>query len=274
MFAQQILKWYAKNGRDLPWRKTTDPYAILVSEIMLQQTQVPRVIEKYNQWLQLFPDWQTLADAPQEDVLRAWLGLGYNSRALRLQKLAQHVAEHGLPKTEEELKKLPGIGPYTAGALMVFAFNKPGECMDVNIERIMRRYFHKNNPTRKELLVTFMKSFPQQASDYGNALMDFGSLICTNTSPDCDACPIRESCLTKGEHPSEATIREKRKQGTFKHSNRWWRGQVLKLLNMKGALTEPEVRKLLNCEEASFEKALHGLVADGLVKKEKELLRL
>ena len=139
-----LLDWYAREGRDLPWRRVRDPYAILVSELMLQQTQVDRVIPKWEAWLAQFPTIEALADAPTSDVIRAWSGLGYNRRAINLQRLAQAVvAVHGgrVPDDVAELKALPGIGPYTAGAVAAFAHNRPVAMVDVNIRRLLHRLF-------------------------------------------------------------------------------------------------------------------------------------
>ena len=204
-----LLRWYAAKGRDLPWRKTRDPYAILVSEVMLQQTQVDRVVSKYEAWLARYPDWKRLAAASRADVLKVWSGLGYNNRALRLHALAKTLVEqHGskLPETEEELRKLPGIGPYTAGAITVFSYNRPGLCIDVNIERIVKRAFftRRQHLTKEQLATTFLRSFPKgRATDWGNALMDLGSVVCTPSTPNCAACPLSHGCRSRGERPEE-----------------------------------------------------------------------
>lgn len=263
-----LLEWYACEGRDLPWRRTRDPYAILVSEMMLQQTQVDRVVPKYEAWLREFPDWRRLAAASRADVLRLWSGLGYNSRAVRLHLLARVLTDSGgaLPEVEQELVKLPGIGPYTAGALLVFAWNRPGACVDTNIERIMRRlhYTIEERPSLKELKQRFLDSFPGRARDWGNALMDLGSRICTASRPACEECPVRRYCSTRGEHPAEGAIRKGRQQTPFKESNRWWRGRIVKALTEK-QWNRDALRAHLGAGERSFEKALDGLKAEGLV---------
>ncbi len=293
-FQQALLSWYARHGRKLPWRETRDPYAILVSEVMLQQTQVDRVIPKYAGWLAAFPDWRALAAASRADVLKLWSGLGYNSRAVRLHALSKLLVEEfggKLPPEEEKLRKLPGIGPYTAGALMAFAFNEPGRCVDVNIERVIRRVKHpisKNNKksrkktkkreerniTRKEIEEEFLGSFPPgKATKYANALMDLGAMVCTATKPTCDACPVYDYCKSRGERPDEEALRAKKRQGTFLHSNRWWRGQILKSLN-QGVTDRHALFAHIGAEgKDAFDNALVQLKKEGLVTG-KQRLRL
>lgn len=271
-FQASLLSWYARHGRDLPWRHTTDPYRILVSEFMLQQTQVDRVIPKYAAWLAAFPDWERLAAASRADVLKLWSGLGYNNRAVRLHALAKLVVEqHGgaLPETEEGLIALPGIGPYTAGALMAFAHNKPGKCIDVNIERIIRRVKYPKNKrdiAKKAIEEEFLASFPPgKATVYANALMDLGSLICTATKPKCDACPVRAECKSAGERPDEQDTRLRKRQPAFLHSNRWWRGQILKGLNAGACDEEELLRRIGAQDDAAFRNALAQLREEGLL---------
>ncbi len=275
-FAEKLLAWYDEQGRSLPWRKTKDPYRILVSEVMLQQTQVDRAVPKYEAWLKAFPDWQALAAASRAEVLKLWSGLGYNNRAVRLHALAKLVVEElggVLPETEEELVKLPGIGPYTAGALMAFAHNRPGKCIDVNIERIVKRvFFPKHNITKKMVEEEFLLSFPEgKATKYANALMDFGSLICTASKPRCDACPLFDDCESKGERPEEHAERKKRRQPKFHGSNRWWRGRILKGLNEGITGKEELYRHIAGEDREAFEAALGQLREEGLVTGGKRL---
>ncbi len=284
-FSRAILAWYGRNKRDLPWRRTTDPYAILVSEVMLQQTQVDRVIPKYAAWLARFPGFAALAAAPRSEVLRQWSGLGYNSRAVRLHALAKLLVEQHsgqLPSTEEELVRLPGIGLYTAGALMVFAHDRPGHCIDVNIERIFRRTFFSRTSTgitksKTKIEKIFIDSFPEKrATDYGNALMDLGSAVCTATKPKCDGCPVYNLCKSRGERPDEKKAREKRKQPAFLHSNRWWRGRILKAVNENGRLSEKDLLKIIvvrpkNDEREAFRNALEQLREEGFLSRGKSI---
>ena len=269
-----ILGWYDREKRDLPWRKTTDPYKILVSEIMLQQTQVDRVIPKYHAWLASFPTWQALAEASRTTVLQHWSGLGYNNRAVRLHTLAQVIVaefHNELPRTEEELVKLPGIGPYTAGAIRVFAHNQPGNCLDVNLERFLKRFFYgkEERPSLQEVRAMLLKTFPERARDWGNALMDFGSGICTSQRPKCEECPVFAECRSKGERPEEQQIRKKKRQSTFLHSNRWWRGQILRRLTetqeKKEELLSAILERATAAQKKQFHAALQQLQEEGLV---------
>jgi len=181
LFQKKILSWYANHKRDLPWRKTKDGYKILISEIMLQQTQVNRVLSYYQKWLEEFPDFETLAKAEKITVLKRWSGLGYNQRALRLQQLAQQVMQRyqgKLPRDEKSLVSLPGIGPYTAAALQAFAFNKEVPVIDTNVRRVLIHEFQLwEIITQKALLEIAKQCIPKgKSSLWHNALMDYGSL--------------------------------------------------------------------------------------------------
>ncbi len=204
-FSQALLDWYDKNKRDLSWRNENSPYHVLVSEIMLQQTQVPRVMEKYPEFLTLFPTIQDLAKATTADVIKAWSGLGYNRRALLLHQFAQQVCvklEGKIPSSSEELQKLPGIGPYTAGSIAAFAFNISEPAIDVNVRRIFLRYFAgkdqglpMNRKEEKKLHELVKKNIPEgKSADFHNGLMDFGSLFCLRDAPKCTLCPLSTSC--------------------------------------------------------------------------------
>src|SRR5262245_40986194 len=171
-----LLEWFTTNGRDLPWRHTRDPYAILVSEVMLQQTQVSRVVPRYLAWLERWPTVEALAAASAADVIRAWQGLGYNRRALGLHRAARHVAAHGWP---DDLTELPGVGPYTAAAIGNFAFGRAVLPVDVNVSRVLRR-------TRA--------SFSPAAAQ---ALMDLGATICLARVPRCGQCPLEAVCPSR-----------------------------------------------------------------------------
>lgn len=197
--AARLLRWYDKAGRTLPWRGTRDPYRILVSEIMLQQTQVQRVILFYQRWLEQFPDWQTLAHASNADVIHAWAGLGYNRRALMLREIARTITKQGLPKTEEEWLALKGIGPYTAAALTVFSLHKPAVPIDTNIRRTASRLLlgtpfpdPKNDERLKKHLQQNILAH-KRFQDIPQALFDLATLICTKT-PSCAQCPLRTEC--------------------------------------------------------------------------------
>lgn len=197
--------WYSVHQRPLPWRQTTDPYHILVSEIMLQQTQVARVMEKFPQFLQQFPTLEKLACASPAEVIKAWSGMGYNRRALLLQRLAQEVLEKHqgvISRNPEILRTLPGLGPYTAGAIAAFAYNQAEPAIDVNVRRIFYRYFQGKDqglPRGKqdeERLPSLVKQLipVRKSRDFHNALMDFGSLVCQREAPQCTRCPLQADC--------------------------------------------------------------------------------
>jgi A/G-specific adenine glycosylase len=196
---EQIAAWYAKHGRHhLPWRTTTDPYHIYLSEIMLQQTQVATVLERfYYPFLERFPNLKSLADAPQEEVLKAWEGLGYYTRAANLHKAAQ-ASSPTLPTTVEALRALPGIGKNTAHAVAAFAYHQPVPIMEANVKRILCRVFALEAPTEKALwahaqaLLDHARPF-----DYNQAMMDIGSSVCTKKKPLCMLCPLSSICQGK-----------------------------------------------------------------------------
>jgi A/G-specific adenine glycosylase len=223
-----LLTWYERHGRDLPWRRTRDPYAILVSEIMLQQTQVDRVIPRYLAWLERWPTAESLAGATAADVIRAWQGLGYNRRALALHRAAQFVARNGWP---EDLTVLPGVGPYTAAAISNFSFGRNVLPHDVNVDRVERRTCH---------------GFSGAAAQ---ALMDLGATVCLARIPRCDVCPLAGECPSGG-------IRDEpeRKQGRFQGSFRERRSVMLRRVAAAGVASadlDPE--------------AVTSLAKDGLV---------
>ena len=202
-FRRRLLEWYRRNGRDLPWRNTRDPYHILVSEVMLQQTQVDRVLPKYHQWLERYPTLAALADAPEEDVTHTWRPLGYNVRPRRLQAIAREsVARYGgeLPSDEETLRSFKGIGAYTAGAVLSFAFGRRAAILDTNVARVLFRVFVgrgnlKSHASRRRLWELSRTLLPHRhVFDFNQALMDFGATLCTARKPKCLLCPMRQGC--------------------------------------------------------------------------------
>jgi A/G-specific adenine glycosylase len=202
-FRQRLLTWYRANGRDLPWRKTDDPYHILVSEIMLQQTQVDRVLPKYAEWLVKYPSFETLASAPESDVAATWYPLGYNIRPKRLQSIAREaVANYGgqLPDDEETLLSFKGIGAYTAGAIRSFAFRQRAAILDTNVARALFRIFvskgdAKSHAMKRHLWRVSETLVPMQhVFDFNQALMDFGAMICVARNPKCPVCPMAKDC--------------------------------------------------------------------------------
>jgi A/G-specific adenine glycosylase len=223
-----LLAWFGENGRDLPWRRTTDPYAILVSEVMAQQTQVERVVPRYERWLERWPTVAALAAASAADVIREWQGLGYNRRAVNLHRAAQHVAAHSWP---DDLTELPGVGRYTADAVACFAFGRDVLPVDVNVRRVQERTGH-----------TF-------SAAAGQALMDLGATICVARVPRCEACPLAGGCPSRG-----SRYEPLRKQGPFEGSFRKRRAETLRLVaDLERPLAELDPQ------------AVESLARDGLV---------
>ncbi len=202
-FRTRLLTWYRRYGRDLPWRKTDDPYHILVSEIMLQQTQVDRVLPKYHEWLGKYPSMEVLAAAPEKDVTKTWYPLGYNIRPKRLQSIAREsVEKYGgqLPSDEETLLSFKGIGAYTAGAIRSFAFRERAAILDTNVARVLFRIFvakgdPKSHAMKQHLWTISETVMPMRhVFDFNQALMDFGAMLCVARNPKCPVCPMAKSC--------------------------------------------------------------------------------
>jgi A/G-specific adenine glycosylase len=224
-FQSSLLAWYRRNKRDLPWRKTRDPYRILVSEIMLQQTQVDTVIPYYHRFLKSFPSFQALARAPLGKVLKHWEGLGYYTRARNLHALAKTVVRDckgRLPRELSQLRQLPGIGPYTAGAIASIAFKQDCAVLDGNVERVLARlgdlrHDLRSGPARQAMWQLAESLVPTgEAGDYNQAVMDLGATICTPATPRCPPCPVRGDCRAH-QHGSVAQIPFKRKTKKLPH---------------------------------------------------------
>ncbi len=250
-----LLRWYDEQGRDLPWRRTRDPYAVLVSEVMLQQTQVARVVPRYEAWLERWPDAAALAAASPADVLREWVGLGYNRRALRLRDACVAVARDGWPVTASGLRALPGVGPYTAAAVASFAFDEQVAAVDVNVARVSARL-----GTEPATLV------PEgRAASFNHAMMDLGATICTARRARCEACPVARLC------PSEGVVAAPVARGgarqRFEDTDRFARGRIVAALAAGEALPG-------GLGEERTERALAGLVRDGLVVRDGDAVRL
>ncbi len=245
--ASTLLAWFAQHARDLPWRKTRDPYEILVSEIMLQQTQVDRVIPKYLAFLGQFPTLTALAAAPTADVIRAWAGLGYNRRAVNLQRTAQTVLrDHGgvFPHDVAALRALPGIGPYTAGAVACFAFEHDVVFLDTNIRRVLLRLTTAPDaaaPPDAALLAAWQNALPAGAGWAANqAIMELGALVCTARSPACARCPLRAWCADyQGRVAADTAVFStaipirrvaERKEAPYAGSTRLYRGRIIAAL--------------------------------------------
>jgi len=239
-----LLGWYARDGRaDLPWRVRRDPYSTVVSEFMLQQTQVDRVAPKFAAFVARFPDFASLAAASVADVLREWKGLGYNSRAVRLKRLADAVAaEHGgaMPRDLAELRALPGIGPYTASAVRAFAYDEDDAACDVNVRRVVHRAFYglefPAKATARDLDARALAIVPPgRAHDWNSAMMDLGATVCTARAPKCDACPLAAWCVAAPIDPASLEVARKRHAKPlspqaglrFERTTRYARGRIV-----------------------------------------------
>ncbi|GAC1650621.1 MAG: A/G-specific adenine glycosylase [Ktedonobacteraceae bacterium] len=301
-----LLQWYAAEKRDLPWRETSDPYAILVSEIMLQQTQVDRVLPKYLQFLTAFPTLEKLAAASTADVIAVWVPLGYNMRAVRLQSIARQVITeyHGrIPDTIEELLKLKGVGRYTAGAIVCFAYHKQVATVDTNIRRVLHRIcFGLEYPEPKlndvQMLAHAERILPAgEAYSWNQALMDLGATTCTSNNPRCEQCPLQKTCqayVEMSQHslfPSSTVLRQLRKVAEkkptyqsqpFTSSNRYFRGRIVSLLRTVPApqrlsLSELGPQIKLNFSDNDLlwlQQIVDGLARDGLLTQTDDGVRL
>jgi A/G-specific adenine glycosylase len=302
----QLLQWYEAEQRNLPWRVTDDPYAILVSEIMLQQTQVDRVLPKYQQFLATFPTLADLAAAPTAEVISAWVPLGYNMRAVRLQSIARQVIaeyEGSIPDTIDELLKLKGIGRYTAGAIACFAYHKQVATVDTNIRRVLHRIFlglEQPEPRANDaqMLTLAEQVLPEgEAYNWNQALMDLGATICTSNNPECTSCPLQETCQAYTEmsqyslFPSGTVLRQLRKVSEkktkyqsqpFTSSNRYFRGRIIDLLRTLSAgqrmpLEElgPKIKAEFCLDDVTWlKKIVAGLAKDGLLDYAEDGVRL
>jgi len=301
-----LLQWYTIEYRDLPWRSTHDPYAILVSEMMLQQTQVYRVLPKYQQFLAAFPTLADLAAAPTADVISNWIPLGYNMRAVRLQSIARQVmAEYGgrIPDSIEELLKLKGVGRYTAGAIACFAYMKQVATVDTNINRVLHRIFLGLEYPEPKLSNDQMLSLAEQvlpdgkAYEWNQALMDLGATICTSSNPQCARCPLHEVCnaytemLNYSLFPSGAVLRQLRKVAEkketyqsqpFTSTNRYFRGRIVDHLRSLPAgqripLTTlgPKIKQEFRDDDLTWlQQLVDRLAKDGLVDYADDGVRL
>ena len=202
-FRRQLLAWYRRHGRDLPWRETRDPYRVLVSEIMLQQTQVDRVLPKYHEWLKRYPTFEALAEADEREVVRTWYPLGYNIRPRRLQAIARESVDRfagTLPDDEATLMSFKGIGAYTAGAVRSFAFGKRAAILDTNVARVLYRVFVGKGDAKSHAMKNQLWSFSRavlphrHVYDFNQALMDFGATVCAARAPRCTSCTMRRKC--------------------------------------------------------------------------------
>ncbi|MGZ8480892.1 MAG: A/G-specific adenine glycosylase [Candidatus Limnocylindria bacterium] len=272
-----VLGWYAAERRDFPWRGTRDPYAVLVSEVMLQQTQASRVTPRFSRFMARFPTAQVLAAAAPADVLAEWSGLGYNRRALGLQRAAAHVAVHGWPADVEGLQRLPGIGPYTARAVASLAFRRPVGVVDTNVRRwLLRRFGGPDDATRLQALADALAAGGRgpRVAAWTHATMELGAAVCRARLPRCAACPLASTCPSR-----DAAARVPvRRQAPLPGSDRAYRGAVVRLLAREGGgrLDEVPLRGAVDAdcgsaggalEDGRWERVLSALERDGLVNR-------
>jgi A/G-specific adenine glycosylase len=278
-----LLSWFRANARDLPWRRTRDPYAILVSEVMLQQTQVDRVLPYYQRFLERFPTVAELASAPTAEVIRIWSGLGYNRRAVNLQRAARAVCDDFdgvFPSDPEQLRALPGIGAYTAGAISAFAFEKDVAFTDTNMRRVIGRLIFGDRPAiDRQILDAAQRLVPPDTGwEWNQALIEFGALQCTARKPACIICPLREVCLAYPTMQTQLAAQRGRTRRTqsapFETTTRYYRGRIVEELRALPAgemhgidLAElgPRVRKDYSESDLPWLQGLiAGLQRDGL----------
>ena len=280
----QLFYWYKASARELPWRKTQDPYQILVSEVMLQQTQVSRVIDKYNAFIHQFPNVYSLATAPSSEVIRAWSGMGYNKRAVNLHRAANIiVTDHNgeVPKSMEALLSLPGVGRYTASAISNFAFGLQVPVVDINIKRVLGRVDQGALfDTDKLAWETAKKYLPskEKTPEWNQSLMDLGAMVCTARHPECESCPLVLNCSAsikfismKGGKQTETKLSNKQNP-KFIGSNRYYRGLIISALRDR---TKPiqidALGKLIKPTYSStgdtiwITDLISGLIKDGLI---------
>ena len=303
----RLLAWFSTHARDLPWRRTRDPYHILVAETMLQQTQVDRVIPKYLAFLDAFPTLEDLAAAPTAEVIRYWAGLGYNRRAVNLQRSAQMIVEQygaTFPHEVVELRKLPGIGPYTAGAIACFAFEQEVVFLDTNIRRVLQRVLigpeQGTTPTQDRALLEQSAALlpPGQGWVWNQALIELGALVCRAANPTCWRCPLRNSCQTYAVRMAadqalvpiepEGLKRVAEGRSTYRSaepfvgSRRWYRGRLIAELRALPPATTlsleelgPRIRDGFRADDRPWlDDLASALARDGLLVREGEQVRL
>jgi len=279
-----LLGWYAAEHRDFPWRRTRDPYAVLVSEVMLQQTQASRVAERFPRFLARFPTVGALAAASPADVLAEWSGLGYNRRALTLQRAAVAIARDGWPADRARLERLPGIGPYTARAVASLAYGSAVGVVDTNVRRwLLRRFGGPDVASRLQSLADALAApgHGPEVSAWTHASMEFGAAICRSRAPRCDACPIAVGCPSRGRAAAVPVPR----QAALRGSDRAYRGALVRALSAvpEREMSESVARERLaagakrigpELGDDDWERVLAGLERDGLLHRSAGRLRL
>lgn len=288
----RLLRWYRTHKRDLPWRNTRDPYRIFVSEIMLQQTQVDRVIGYYDAWMKQFPSWRALAEAKTPALLHAWAGLGYNRRALQLREAARQVVRNGVPQTMEDWKTLKGVGPYTAAAITAIVARRRLVVIDTNVRRVAGRvllgkpYPVLTDDTRIARTIDRLLPHDDRYWEFPQMLMDVGAAVCTPKNPNCARCPLRTECraarlFLSGEagHKPRVASRERRHEGK-PFPDRIYRGRILAIVRSGARVTSSSVGALIDPtfrasrDQEWIERMLARLVRDGMITVLRDRLQL
>ena len=259
---EALLSWYAEHRRDLPWRGVSDPYLVLVSEVMLQQTQASRVVPYYHAFVERFPTVEALADAPLREVLAVWSGLGYNGRARRLRDAARIIVAEGWPSDTDALERLPGVGNYTAAAIAAFAFDEPVVTIDTNVRRVISRW--NGEPLDGAALQSAAESaLGAPPADWNQAMMDLGSSLCVARGARCDECPVADWC--SGPDSYVPTVAQAR----FEGSTRQLRGAIVRAVTT-APRTSAELAHQTGFPTDEVELALEDLVLEGLLLEGEE----
>ncbi len=269
MKQQLVLDWFDQNKRDLPWRKTT-PWGVMVSEFMLQQTPVNRVLPIWTQWLERWPTPRALSGAKRSEVITAWGRLGYPRRALRLHESATIISQkfnNEVPESIADLRSLPGVGEYTAAAIAAFAFNEPALVLDINIRRLFSRVIDGvEHPTSSPSLIerrVRSQLIPDDGAKWAAATMELGALVCTSSNPHCEICPLKRQCAwRKAGYPKSEIVRKAQK---WHGTDRQCRGTIVQALRENKSRTQLQLKRLWH-DDSQIEKALKTLIADGLIE--------
>jgi len=260
-----LINWYKNNKRPFSWRKTKDPWQILLIETLSQQTQLERANEYFDKFLIQFPSPKSMANSSLKIILKMWSGLGYNNRAKRLYEASKIIEKKGFDQIYPNFEVLPGVGPYTKSALLSFAYGEKVLAIDTNIERIIQRYFGLNDT--KDFFIENSKYFLHnvESRDINQAFMDFGSSVCKGSNPMCDMCPIEKDC-------SKYFSNNKSTKEKFIGSNREVRGKIIKLLIREGHVNNQKLFEEIDEDSEKVHKALEGLKKDKLIKLRKIIL--
>jgi A/G-specific adenine glycosylase len=263
-----LLDWYREHRRGLPWRETSDPWAILVSEVMSQQTQISRVVPAWVAFMERFPTPADLAEADRAELITLWAGLGYQRRAINLQRAARSIEESGWPSDSAGLTQLPGVGPYTAAAVACFAFGEPVPPIDTNLKRILSRW--RGEPlSGSSLTEAAVAELPiADAADWAQALMDLGALVCRPKNPACQACPVEDWCIDPGIYESPP------KQSTYEGSVRQARAAILKTLAENGPSSADGITEATGLDRAIVVTAADALEREATIVRSANLLSL